>query len=181
MKRKRETSISWQNDTLWSEESSFKVIEPRVRKKITINTAKPSLWSYTDLTTYVWSKHRFVLLTYLLSETEIPCHLTLQMLKNRNKVNRMIKLICLMADQSPRFNFYISSIERTTKLQVHLKKENSSSYKPVLPQLGGWVQSLVRELRSGNPPDGISPDGDLPRMETPRMETLRVKSSRGRP
>lgn len=78
--------------------------------------AKPSLWSYTDLTTYVWSKHRFVLLTYLLSETEIPCHLTLQMLKNRNKVNRMIKLICLMADQSSRFNFYISNIERTTKL-----------------------------------------------------------------
>ena len=148
MKGKRETSISWQKDTLWSEESSFKVTEPRVRKKITINTAKPSLWSYTDLTTYVWSKHRFVLLTYLLSETEIPCHLTLQMLKNRNKVNRMIKLICLKADQSLRFNFYISSIERTTKLQVHLKKENSSSYKSVLPQLGGRGQSLVRELRS---------------------------------
>lgn len=105
--------------------------------------AKPSLWSYTDLTTYVWSKHRFVLLTYLLSETEIPCHLTLQMLKNRNKVNRMIKLICLMADQSPRFNFYISSIKRTTKLQLHLKKEREFQQFQVCASTARWMGSIA--------------------------------------
>ena len=32
-RKKKETSISWQNDTLRSEESSFKVTERRVRKK----------------------------------------------------------------------------------------------------------------------------------------------------
>lgn len=70
----------------------------------------------------------FVLFTYLLSKTEISCYLALTMLKNRNKVYKLIKLICFMADQSSKFNFDISNIERTTKLQA-LKKDRQTDTK----------------------------------------------------
>lgn len=84
-------------------DSSFKVTEPCQEK---------SHREYGETISLVIYSHWFYL-TYLLSETEIPSHLTLQMLKN--KVYKLIKIICLMANQSSRFNFYISNIERTTK------------------------------------------------------------------
>lgn len=83
-----------------------------------------------------------VLLTYLRSEIEIPSHLTLQMLKNKvyrlNKVICLmaIKVICLMANQSSRFNFSISNIERTTKLQVIIIKKKKKDTKHLSFHLG---------------------------------------------
>lgn len=96
--------------------SSFKVTEQSQEKVI------------MNMVNYLFSHIQpLVLLTYLQSEIEIPSHLTLQMLKN--KVYRLIKVICLMANQSSRFNFSISNIERTTKLQVIIIKKKKKDTK----------------------------------------------------